>query len=314
MQYLLDDFDLESASRDSVMKSAPIKKYRVKRAFKWVKRKLIPRSVRAQKVVRKWRREDTDNWPPTAHSDQSGLQRYEYSWLSQNGEDGIIRYLFAEVGYESRYFVEFGFGARQCNALRLMIHEQFRGLMMDGSAEQCDFFNRAAAKLKVPDVKAIHTLVDLDNLESLIADSNVPPDIDFLSIDVNGNDYWFWEKLDVISPRIACIEYNSGLGPEWSCTIPYAADFERFSVHPSGFFAGASLRALETLGEKKGFRLVGCDSTGTNAFFLRDDIDAPQIPTLTAREAYKPHANWVGRGISEAEQLEIMRSMPYVEI
>ena len=83
---------------------------------------------------------------------------------------------------------------------------------------------------------------------------------------------------------------------------------------PSGFFAGASLQALESLGKMKGYRLVGCDATGTNAFFLRDDIDPPQIDTLTAREAFKPHANWVGRGITEAAQLEIMRSLPYVDV
>jgi len=296
------------------MKAAPIKKYRVKRAFKWLRRKLIPRSLLVQKVVRKWSRNDTGNWPPREHSDKSGLQCYEYSWLSQNGEDGIIRYLFSEIAYESRVFVEFGFGASQCNALRLILHEQFQGLMMDGSTEQCDFFNRAAAKLNIPNVKAVHSFIDLDNLEILIRDNHIPVGIDFLSIDVNGNDYWFWKKLDVISPRVVCIEYNAGLGPEWSCTIPYAADFERFSAHPSGFFAGASLQALETLGKEKGFRLVGCDSTGTNAFFLRDDIDAPQISTLTAREAYKPHANWVGRGLSEAEQLAIMQTMPYIEV
>ncbi len=296
------------------MKSAPIKKYRVKRAFKWLRRKLIPRSFRVQKIVRKWSKDDSGNWPPTEHSDKTGLQRYEYSWLSQNGEDGIIRHLFSEIAYESRFFVEFGFGAGQCNALRLIVHEQFRGLMMDGSAEQCYFFNRVAAKLNMPDVKAVHSFIDLDNLESLIRDNHVPRDIDFLSIDVNGNDYWFWKKLSVISPRVVCIEYNAGLGPERSCTIPYAADFDRFSVHPSGFFAGASLAALETLGKDKGFRLLGCDSTGTNAFFLRDDIATPQFPTLTAREAYKPHANWVGRGLSEAEQLEIMHSMPYIEV
>jgi hypothetical protein len=246
--------------------------------------------------------------------DQSGLQRYEYSWLSQNGEDGIIRYLFDEIGYESRCFVEFGFGAKQCNALRLMMHEQFCGLMIDGSAEQCELFNRAATALLTPDAKAVQAFIDRDNLEALITDNGISGEIDFLSIDVNGNDYWFWDLLEVISPRLVCIEYNSGLGAEWSCTIPYSADFERYSAHASGFFAGASLRALESLGQTKGYRLLGCDATGTNAFFLRNDIDAPQIQTLAAKEAFKPHANWLGRGISEAEQLDIMRSMPYVDV
>ena len=296
------------------MREIPVKKYRVKKAFKRFRKLLVPNSFRVQKVVRKWSKKDSVDWPPHAHDDESGLQHYEYSWLSQNGEDGILRYLFEEVGFGSRIFVEFGFGAQQCNALRLIVHEKFTGLMMDGSEEQCDYFNRAAHKMNIPGVQAVCTFIDLDNLESLISDNGIPRDIDFLSVDVNGNDYWIWDQLESVSPRVACIEYNAGMGPDWSCTIPYSADFERYDAHPSGFFAGASLQALETLGKKKGYRLVGCDATGTNSFFIRDDIDAPNVPTLTAREAFKPHANWIGRGISEAEQLEIMRSLPYVEV
>ena len=99
------------------------------------------------------------------------------------------------------------------------------------------------------------------------------------------------------------------LGP-----FPIRDDFERFSAHPSGFFAGTSLKALELLGIKKGYRLVGCDSTGTNAFFLKTDIDAKEIKTLSSEEAFYPHLNWLGRGISENRQLEIMQSLPYIEV
>jgi len=61
-------------------------------------------------------------------------------------------------------------------------------------------------------------------------------------------------------------------------------------------------------------RLVGCDSTGTNAFFLRADVEAPAVPSLDVEQAYRPHKNWLGRGCSEAEQFEIMQKMPYVEV
>ena len=96
--------------------------------------------------------------------------------------------------------------------------------------------------------------------------------------------------------------------------MPYDDEFERYAKHASGFFHGASLAALESLGKRKGYYLIGCDSTGTNAFFLRDDIEIDGLPALTAREAFRPQAGWLGRGISEAEQIEIMRSMPYEEV
>lgn len=291
-----------------------IKKYRTKRAFKWLKRRLLPLRVRARKVERRWRRRDRANWPPAGADPANGLAQYEYSLLSQNGEDGILRFLFGEIGFGSRRFVEFGFGAHQCNSLRLILHERFEGLLMDGSQENCDFFNMTAAKRGITGVQAVPAFLTRDNLEPLITGHGLSGEIDLLSLDVDGNDYWLWEALTRITPRVACIEYNAGIGPELSWTVPYDPEFERFTKHPSGFFHGASLQAMESLGRRKGYRLVGCDATGTNAFFLHESVDAPRIPTRPAAEAYRPHANWLGRGFSQAEQLEIMRSLPYVEV
>ena len=297
------------------MADIPVKKYRMRRARKWLKKKLVPFSMRAAGVSAKWNRSDLAGFPPASPDGVPDLARYEYSWLSQNGEDGIIRYLFEQAGYESRWLVEFGFAAHQCNALRLLVKERFSGLLIDGSDQNVDFFNFAARKHGIDDcARAIRAFITRDNLNELIASSGVPREIDFLSLDVDGNDYWFWESLDCISPRVVCIEYNAGIGPDLSWTVGYDDAFQRFSQHPSGFFHGASLAALEALGKRKGYYLIGCDSTGTNAFFLRDDVEIEGIPALTAREAYRPHANWLGRGISEAEQLEIMRTMPYEEV
>ena len=296
------------------MVEVPVKKYRTKRAFKWLKRRLLPLRVRARKVERRWRRRDRAGWPPPGADPAQGLASYEYSLQSQNGEDGILRFLFAEIGFGTRRFVEFGFGAHQCNSLRLILHEQFTGLLMDGSQEQCDFFSLAAAKRGLEGVQAVRAFVTRENLNELIAGHGLSGEIDFLSLDVDGNDYWLWEALTCVSPRVACIEYNAGLGPELSWTVPYDPEFERYAKHPSGFFHGASLKAMESLGRRKGYRLIGCDSTGTNAFFLREDVHAPSIPTRSAAEAFRPHANWLGRGFSEERQLEIMRTLPYVEV
>jgi len=296
------------------MKNIPTKKYRLKKILKWMKSKILSQDFLVKQLIRKWHKEDIDVWPAVDKLEVSGINRYEYSFLSQNGEDGILRYIFSVIGYENRYFVEFGFGAHQCNSLKLMLHEDFNGLLMDGSKEQCNIFNFACEGIKRKGVKALNTFISLKNLETLIMSNNIPAKIDFLCIDVDGNDYWFWEALSCIQPRVVCIEYNSGIGTSHSWSIPYQSDFERFSAHPSGFFAGTSLKALESLGIKKGYRLIGCDSTGTNAFFLRDDIDAKEIKTLSCEEAFYPHLNWLDRGISQDRQLQIMQSLPYVEV
>ena len=296
------------------MQHIPIKRYFLRRFTKWLKRLFISESYSIKRLIKKWKKNDI---PPLSSKEQkkhTGINRYESSLHSQNGEDGIIRYIFSVIGFESRYFVEFGFGAHQFNSLRLLLHESFEGLLMDGSEEQCCIFNLSCKKMQLNSVLAVNAFIDVTNLQKLIAQNNVPDEIDFLSIDVDGNDYWLWEILDCINPRVVCIEYNSGIGPDYSWSTPYSADFERFSAHPSGFFAGASLKALESLGQRKGYRLVACDSTGTNAFFIRKDICAKEIITLSSKEAFYPHLNWLSRGITERQQLEIMLSLPYVEV
>ena len=288
----------------------PVKNYRLRKLKKFLKKTLISEKFKVKSLAKKWQIQDI----PEKNETNKGLSFYEASLFSQNGEDGIIRYIFSQIGFDSRYFVEFGFGAHQCNSLRLILHENFKGLMMDGSEEQCRIFNLTCKAKGISDVHAVNAFIDRDNLEHLIRSNNIPAEIDFLSIDVDGNDYWFWRCLQYINPRVICIEYNSGIGSKYSWTIPYNKEFERFSAHPSGFFAGASIKALESLGEKKGYRLVGCDTTGTNAFFLRNDLGNNQIPTLKASEAFRPHQNWIQRGISQDQQLEIMKLMPYIEV
>ena len=288
----------------------PVKNYRLRKLKKFLKKTLISEKFKVKSLTKKWQIQDI----PEKNETNKELSFHEASLFSQNGEDGIIRYIFSQIGFESRYFVEFGFGAHQCNSLRLILHENFKGLMMDGSEEQCRIFNLTCKAKGIIDVHAANAFIDRDNLEHLIRSNNVPAEIDFLSIDVDGNDYWFWRCLQCINPRVICIEYNSGIGSKYSWTIPYNKEFERFSAHPSGFFAGASIKALESLGEKKGYRLVGCDTTGTNAFFLRNDLGNNQIPTLKASEAFRPHQNWIQRGISQDQQLEIMKLMPYIEV
>jgi len=288
----------------------PVKNYRLRKLKKFLKKTLISEKFKVKSLAKKWQIQDI----PEKNEANKGLSFYEASLFSQNGEDGIIRYIFSQIGFDSRYFVEFGFGAHQCNSLRLILHENFKGLMMDGSEEQCRIFNLTCKAKGISDVHAVNAFIDRDNLEHLIRSNNIPAEIDFLSIDVDGNDYWFWRCLQCINPRVICIEYNSGIGSKYSWTIPYNKEFERFSAHPSGFFAGASIKALESLGEKKGYRLIGCDTTGTNAFFLRNDLGNNQIPTLKASEAFRPHQNWIQRGISQDQQLEIMKLMPYIEV
>ena len=107
-----------------------------------------------------------------------------------------------------------------------------------------------------------------------------------LSIDIDSTDYWIWEALTVINPRVVVIEYNASFGISLSVTVPYQLNFNRYEFHPSGYYHGASLHALNALALRKGYALVGCDTAGVNAFFVRQDLAEENLTVLTPEAAF----------------------------
>ena len=139
------------------------------------------------------------------------------------------------------------------------------GLMVDG-----DEGHMTQVRRRFYGVTAVAAWITRENINQLILDAGFAGDVDFLSIDLDGNDYWVWEALTACSPRVVVIEYNSAFGPDRAVTIPYDAEFDR---HDYRFcYYGASLAALTKLSERKGYRLVTTEPCGVNAYFLRDDV------------------------------------------
>lgn len=102
------------------------------------------------------------------------------------------------------------------------------------------------------DVRVRHAWIDQENVDGLIRENMGAGEIDLLSIDVDGNDYWLWKAISSISPRLIVVEYNASFGPVRSVTVPYDPMFDRHRKHPSGFYHGMSLRAAEKLADAKG--------------------------------------------------------------
>jgi hypothetical protein len=153
-----------------------------------------------------------------------------------------------------------------------------------------------------------------ENLNELLARHGFADELDVLSIDVDGNDAWLLEIV-AARPRLAVIEYNASFGPERAVTVPYDPDFRRYAAHESGFYYGASLAALERIAARRGYRLVATDPSGVNAFFLRNDLDAPGIPTLPASRAFRPNRGRVRhKKLSTEAQFELIANLPLVEI
>jgi hypothetical protein len=219
-------------------------------------------------------------------SDPRAFNSHELSVFSQWGEDGLIAYLLSRVPIEDPSFVEFGVeDYREANTRYLLMTRNWRGLVIDGSPAN-------VSAIKADDISwrfeltALCAFVTRDNINELIGEAGFRGDLGLLSVDIDGNDYWVWQAIDVVKPRIVVAEYNSLWGPERKVTVPYDPEFVRSRKHYSNLYYGASLAALEHLGRAKGYSLVGGNTAGNNAFFVRDDVRG-SLPVVAARQAYR---------------------------
>ena len=215
----------------------------------------------------------------------SSLREAEFKVFSQFGDDGIIQYLTHRLAPLPDSFVEFGVeNYRESNTRFLLLNNNWRGLVMDSDAASIDHIQHDEIYWRHT-LTARRAFVTRDNIDDLLKEAGFLGEVGLLSIDIDGNDYWVWEKLTAINPVIVIVEYNSIFGPDLAVTIPYHPNFARHQAHYSGQFWGASLTALTQLAEKKGYSPVGCNSAGNNAYFVRKDkID--NLPVLTAKEAF----------------------------
>lgn len=220
------------------------------------------------------------------YADPKRLVRHGFKVYSQHDEDGIIQEIFGRIGTKARTFVEFGVETGvECNTVKLLI-EGWRGAWIEANAQGCKAIGSTFASfLKERRLTLSQSFVTAENINALIENSGLKGEIDLLSIDIDFNDYWVWKAIDVVSPRVVVIEYNAGLRPPLSLTVPYQPNHAGGGTN----FFGASLEALVKLGRTKGYRVVGCNISGSNAFFVRDDLCADLfIEPATAEEHYEP--------------------------
>jgi hypothetical protein len=248
------------------------------------------------------------------------LEEVEFQVFSQRGEDGIIQYIIDKVPVPNKIFVEFGVeNYTESNTRFLLMNNNWRGLVMDGSAANVRYIKNDFIYWKY-DITAIEAFITTENINRLIADYTDEKDIGLLSVDIDGNDYWIWEKIEVINPRIVICEYNSAFGPHKKVSVPYKADFYRGTAHYSDLYFGASLNAFCHLAELKGYDFIGTAGAGVNAFFVRKDLSAP-FKIYRNGEDFRESANRDSKGkkgeltyLRHKDRLPLISSLPVVDV
>ena len=212
------------------------------------------------------------------------LTARRFGFSSQNGEDGIILAIFTRAGMTDRRFVDVGCGFNGGNSGFLARELGWQGLMIDARGRAIDVITTEYLGYGVTPVRAKVTPASFN---SLLREHGLTGELDFLSIDIDGVDFWLWEGLDVNRPRVVAIEYNYLFGAEHAVTVPKDPAFD-IGAQPTRAYRGASLLALERLGRRKGYRLVATERV--NAFFVRDDV-ARDLPACEPAAIYRGPGN-----------------------
>jgi hypothetical protein len=255
-----------------------------------------------------------------AQSPSDDIHANEFQVFSQWGEDGIIQFLLNRVPIANKIFVEFGVGGYQESNTRFLLkHNNWSGLIIGASEQSIEHIRRTGLFWRY-NLKAICAFITRDNINQLISEQGISGDIGILSIDLDGNDYWVWEVIDCIQPRIVICEYNSLFGAKHNISSIYDDHFLISEAHFSGLYWGASIGAFSYLAEQKGYSLVGSNTAGNNVFFVRNDV-AQNVPTYTPETAYVKSQFRISRDqqgelsfLDFAEGLQAIADMPVCEV
>lgn len=235
------------------------------------------------------------------------INDFEYQITSQNNEDGIINHIFDILKIDKLNFMEIGFDYYQNNSLAVLKRCN-KGLFIDGDNKKAIIL-RNVLKLFYPAKKITvqNALVDIDNINQIKEQNfNNQEEIDFLSIDVDGIDYYLLKEIN-FKPKLICIEYNFWFGKDLSCAVPYK---KNYSIDSLSNYVGASLKAITELANSKGYHLIALDSACVNAFFIRDDLKH-NFEILNLEKSFKYPLKFDKEFIAEVREKLLLKDLKY---
>ncbi len=206
-------------------------------------------------------------WKKLKNDASNPLNKSGEKFFSQNEEDGITLEIMRRIGIKKGIFAEFGVGNGTENNTLILVASGWRGFWIGGEEL---VFNYSLAPTRFSFFKR---WVDRENVLSLLQDgmrSVKSNSLDVISLDLDGNDIYIIEKLlnSNIYPKLFIVEYNSKFPPP----IKWQIEYDENHIWNDDDYFGASLTSFNELFLRHGYSLICCNFTGSNAFFVRDDL------------------------------------------
>jgi hypothetical protein len=209
-----------------------------------------------------------------------------FSIYSQYQEDGILLWILGSIGFKTYRMVDIGSGDGifASNAANFINNFGFDALLVEitpsGKSKADKFYSKNMMTAIYPPT-TVTKAVDKDNINQIITENGFAGEIDILSLDIDSNDYWVWEAINTIKPRVVVLENNLSFGAH-NVVVPYDRDCKFHSIHKE--YYGSSAKANNYLSRMKGYHLVACSSFGINSFFLRNDLKNNITPEINIDE------------------------------
>jgi hypothetical protein len=230
-----------------------------------------------------------------ANSSRNPLNNSFSSVFSQLDEDGII----SKIVFRIRNFLplqptflEIGVGNGTENNTLNLITKGWEGLWIGNQKLISDVS-------KSKKVVYLDNWVTQENILSLIENTKFK-EFDLISVDIDGNDYYIWERLlSLYSPKIIVAEYNGKFDSETEWIMNYESEHK----WNQGWHFGASFLSFANLFSKFNYRVVACSLNGNNMFLVKSDFqnvfnDIPSDMNLI----YKPALHMLFKSKREIDQ------------
>ena len=239
------------------------------------------------------------------------IKKFVVKPKSQSDESKIIKRIVDKFNIHNT-FIEFGFSGWEFNCADLANETGNEGrIKWEGLLIDADSYNIKIANIIFhKNIVSKHMWLTLDTLE-IFRNFKREKKIGILSLDIDGNEYWFLEKLIDLRPDMIVCEFNIAFGL-LPISIPYHPNFDYTKEHEKWLYHGTSITALNYLCVKNGYSFVDVSSNGVNAFFVRNDLLTPETKKLIPEEIFK--IKTYPDGSTSAQNFELIKHLPYVDV
>jgi len=197
------------------------------------------------------------------------INKVEFKKFSQNGEDGVIKFIFNKLKLNKINSIEIGFDQVENNSIYniFICKKNCLNFFVEMSKEKCLLLKFLSKNFFFKSLNIVNKKITTNNINKFVLKIFKEKEIDLFSIDIDGLDYYILRKINFF-PKIIILEYNKYFQKN-PITVLNKPNFQWKGR--GDLYWGASIVSMDNLLKKKGYFLVYLESSYTNAFYIRND-------------------------------------------